>query len=159
MGAAVRPDRPARVRPRPAAARHWRRDVITSYSIHYTKLYEILEAAQGLTDLPPRGQQVGHLVGFDAVTFRRSEGLDHPVNPADGIVDDIESDAHAAESRGNGQVGIGRGQIAGRMVVNDHVAGATVLEDGRNCLAVTAGQHIESIDPALIVKVAEAEVV
>ena len=69
----------------------------------------------------------------------------------------METDAEGAQPAGNLEVGGRWGELAGGMVVDNHIPVAAGLEDRGHRLPGAAGEDFNGDHPALVVGVAEAK--
>ena len=112
---------------------------------------------EGIRHRPARPEDGGDCCHLQRHFSARGKGLHHPVDVADGIVDDEEADAEAAQLRCDIQIGLGGVQPARGMVVDDDVAIAAAREDRRHRLFRAACQHLDGVDDQLRRGAAEEE--
>ena len=124
---------------------------------HAQLLGSIFEAGQILADQTARAEQFGNLLVLDRGGLNRLENLNHPVELLDPVVDNIKADRQRAEAACDCKVRFGRFEMTAWVVVDNDIAWATGLQDGRNGIPVAAGEHLQVDNNLVVIGVADAE--
>ena len=117
----------------------------------------LFESRQLRTHLAVGAEDFADLLVLDRDVRRRFKGFDDTVDLFDAVVDDVEANAQGAEIAGDVKVCPGRFEMSAGMIVDDDVAGATGLEDGRDRFAVAAGEDFQIVDNLVNIGMADAE--
>ena len=106
----------------------------------------LLKAWEDFTEKAIPTQHAVDFFRLDRDLFLFGEGFNDPIHPGRLIIDDEEAETAGSRLGSDGKVCRARGQITTGMIVNqDLKALLCPLEENRNCVRGSAGNHFDTI--------------